>query len=113
MEGIAHGSHQSIDFIVLWNCFVSLEYLYGSLNQVLKSRNSPDSLELIEKYEKLLGIDVGAEEKGVGTGTGKKEGVVAVAVGKGRKTVVLRLSQLVHIRQTVKSCVRTTRLITF
>jgi hypothetical protein len=25
MEGIAHGSHQSIDFIVLWNCFVSLE----------------------------------------------------------------------------------------
>jgi hypothetical protein len=72
MEGIARGSQQSIDFIVLWNCFVSLEYLYGSLNQVLKSRNSPDSPELIEKYEKLLGIDVGAEEKGVGTG--KKEG---------------------------------------
>ena len=73
MEGIARGSQQSIDFIVLWNCFVSLEYLYGSLNQVLKSRNSPDSPELIEKYEKLLGIDMGADvEKG--TGTGKKEG---------------------------------------
>jgi len=71
MEGIARGSHQSIDFIVLWNCFVSLEYLYGSLNEVLKSRNNAG---LIEKYEKLLGIDVGADgEKGV-VGTDKKGG---------------------------------------
>ena len=70
MEGIARGSHQSIDFIVLWNCFVSLEYLYASLSQVLKSRNDA---ELSNKYEKLLGIDVGADaEKSVGTG--KKEG---------------------------------------
>jgi hypothetical protein len=69
MEGIARGSHQSIDFIVLWNCFVSLDYLYASLNQVLKSRNDA---ELSKKYEKLLGIDLGADaEKGVGIG---KEG---------------------------------------
>lgn len=69
MEGIARGSHQSIDFIVLWNCFVSLDYLYASLSQVLKSRNDA---ELSKKYEKLLGIDLGADaEKGVGIG---KEG---------------------------------------
>ena len=39
MEGIAKGSGQSIDFIVLWNCFVSLDYMYASLSQVLESRN--------------------------------------------------------------------------
>ena len=71
MEGIARGSQQSIDFIVLWNCFVSLEYLYGSLNQVLKSRNDA---ELTKKYEKLLGIDVGTDAEKSGGGTGKKEG---------------------------------------
>ena len=39
MEGIAKGSGQSIDFIVMWNCFVSLDYLYASLSQILEARN--------------------------------------------------------------------------
>jgi len=58
MEGIARGSHQSIDFIVLWNCFVSLDYLYISFSQVLKSRNDA---ELSKKYEKLLGGEIGED----------------------------------------------------
>jgi hypothetical protein len=53
MEGIAKGSGQSIDFIVMWNCFVSLDYLYASLSQVLEARNDK---ALNEKYEKLLDI---------------------------------------------------------
>lgn len=53
MEGIAKGSGQNIDFIVMWNCFVSLDYLYASLSQVLEARNDK---ELNEKYEKLLDI---------------------------------------------------------
>lgn len=53
MEGIAKGSGQNIDFIVMWNCFVSLDYLYASLSQVLESRNDK---ALNEKYEKLLDI---------------------------------------------------------
>jgi len=53
MEGIAKGSGQSIDFIILWNCFVSLDYLYASLSQVLEARNDK---ALNEKYEKLLDI---------------------------------------------------------
>ena len=48
LEGIAKGSHQSIDFIVMWNCFVSLDYLYASLSQVLEARNDK---ALNEKYE--------------------------------------------------------------
>ena len=55
MEGIAKGSDQSIDFIVLWNCFVSLDYMYASLSQVLESRNDK---ALNEKYEKLLDIHI-------------------------------------------------------
>ena len=51
MEGIARGSNQSVDFIILWNCYVSLEYLYATLEQVLKSRN--DS-ELSKKYENIF-----------------------------------------------------------
>jgi hypothetical protein len=51
MEGIAKGSGQSIDFIIMWNCFVSLDYLYASLSQVLEARNDK---ALNEKYEKLL-----------------------------------------------------------
>lgn len=53
MEGIAKGSGQNIDFIVMWNCFVSLDYLYASLSQVLEARNDK---ALNEKYEKLLDI---------------------------------------------------------
>ena len=53
MEGIAKGSGQSIDFIVMWNCFVSLDYLYASLSQILEARNDQ---ALNEKYEKLLDI---------------------------------------------------------
>ena len=53
MEGIAKGSGQSIDFIVMWNCFVSLDYLYASLSQILEARNDK---ALNEKYEKLLDI---------------------------------------------------------
>jgi hypothetical protein len=53
MEGIAKGSGQSIDFIIMWNCFVSLDYLYASLSQVLEARNDK---ALNEKYEKLLDI---------------------------------------------------------
>ena len=53
MEGIAKGSGQSIDFIVMWNCFVSLDYLYASLSQVLEARNDK---ALNEKYEKMLDI---------------------------------------------------------
>ncbi len=53
MEGIAKGSGQSINFIILWNCFVSLDYLYASLSQVLEARNDK---ALNEKYEKLLDI---------------------------------------------------------
>lgn len=53
MEGIAKGSGQNIDFIVLWNCFVSLDYLYASLSQILEARNDK---ALNEKYEKLLDI---------------------------------------------------------
>jgi hypothetical protein len=91
IEGIARGSHQSVDFIILWNCFVSLEYLYASLNQVLKSRNNP---ELIEKYEKLLGIDVGADaEKGISTG--KKEG--GSAGGGGWKGAQDRCSSFIAV----------------
>ena len=68
MEGIARGSQQSIDFIVLWNCYVSLEYLYASLNEVLKSH---DNAELIAKYEKILQMgDIGA-------GSGSKKGMSA------------------------------------
>jgi hypothetical protein len=55
MEGIAKGSGQSIDFIAMWNCFVSLDYLYASLSQVLESRNDK---ALNEKYEKLLDIHI-------------------------------------------------------
>ena len=55
MEGIAKGSGQNIDFIVMWNCFVSLDYLYASLSQVLEARNDK---ALNEKYEKLLDINV-------------------------------------------------------
>jgi len=55
LEGIAKGSHQSIDFIIMWNCFVSLDYLYASLSQVLESRNDK---ALNEKYEKLMDINV-------------------------------------------------------
>ena len=47
LEGIAKGSNQSIDFIVMWNCFVSLDYLYASLSQVLEARNDK---ALNEKY---------------------------------------------------------------
>jgi len=53
MEGIAKGSGQNIDFIVMWNCFVSLDYLYASLSQVLEARNDK---ALNEKYEKLLDL---------------------------------------------------------
>ena len=53
MEGIAKGSGQNIDFIVMWNCFVSLDYLYASLSQILEARNDK---ALNEKYEKLLDI---------------------------------------------------------
>lgn len=53
MEGIAKGSGQTIDFIVMWNCFVSLDYLYASLSQILEARNDK---ALNEKYEKLLDI---------------------------------------------------------
>ena len=53
MEGIAKGSAQNIDFIIMWNCFVSLDYLYASLSQVLEARNDK---ALNEKYEKLLDI---------------------------------------------------------
>ena len=68
MEGIARGSQQSIDFIVLWNCYVSLEYLYASLSEVLKSH---DNAELIAKYEKILQMgDIGA-------GSGSKKGINA------------------------------------
>lgn len=55
LEGIAKGSNQSIDFIVMWNCFVSLDYLYASLSQVLEARNDK---ELNDKYEKLMDINV-------------------------------------------------------
>ena len=51
LEGIAKGSHQSIDFIVMWNCFVSLDSLYPFILQVLEARNDQ---ELNKKYEKLL-----------------------------------------------------------
>jgi hypothetical protein len=57
LEGIAKGSNQSIDFIVMWNCFVSLDYLYASLSQVLEARNDK---ALNEKYEKLMDINVDA-----------------------------------------------------
>jgi hypothetical protein len=57
IEGIAKGSNQSIDFIVMWNCFVSLDYLYASLSQVLEARNDK---ALNEKYEKLMDINVDA-----------------------------------------------------
>lgn len=57
IEGIAKGSNQSIDFIVMWNCFVSLDYLYTSLSQVLEARNDK---ALNEKYEKLMDINVEA-----------------------------------------------------
>ena len=57
IEGIAKGSNQSIDFIVMWNCFVSLDYLYTSLSQVLEARNDK---ALNEKYEKLMDINVDA-----------------------------------------------------
>ena len=68
MEGIARGSQQSIDFIVLWNCYVSLEYLYASLSEVLKSH---DNAELIAKYEKILQMgDIGAS-------SGSKKGMSA------------------------------------
>ena len=70
MEGIARGSQQSIDFIVLWNCFVSLDYLYGSLSQVLKSRNDA---ALTTKYEKLLEMDLGASS-GSKKGMSSREG---------------------------------------
>jgi hypothetical protein len=53
MEGIAKGSGQNVDFIVMWNCFVSLDYLYASLSQILEARNDK---ALNEKYEKLLDI---------------------------------------------------------
>jgi len=68
MEGIARGSQQSIDFIVLWNCYMSLEYLYASLDEVLKSH---DNAELIAKYEKILHMD------DIGTGSGSKKGMSA------------------------------------
>ena len=55
MEGIAKGSGQNVDFIVMWNCFVSLDYLYASLSQILESRNDK---ALNEKYEKLLDIHI-------------------------------------------------------
>jgi hypothetical protein len=55
IEGIAKGSEQSIDFIILWNCFVSLDYLYTSLSQILEARNDKT---LNDKYEKLLEINV-------------------------------------------------------
>ena len=55
IEGIAKGSGQSADFIVMWNCFVSLDYLYASLSQVLEDRNDK---ALNEKYEKLLDIRI-------------------------------------------------------
>ena len=55
LEGIAKGSRQSLDFIVMWNCFVSLDYLYASLSQVLEARNDK---ALNEKYEKLMDINV-------------------------------------------------------
>jgi hypothetical protein len=57
LEGIAKGSNQSIDFIVMWNCFVSLDYLYASLSLVLEARNDK---ALNEKYEKLMDINVDA-----------------------------------------------------
>lgn len=49
MEGIAKGSQTSIEDIVFWNCYVSLDSVLGGLDQVLS--NNP---LLGEKYKQLF-----------------------------------------------------------
>ncbi len=91
MEGIAKGSAQNIDFIIMWNCFVSLDYLYASLSQVLETRN--DKI-LNDKYEKLLDIHLeGLKSWSYGSSQlSKVSGEGGDGSGSGGKNKVIRKS---------------------
>ena len=66
MRGIADGAKQSLSRIVFWNCFVSFDYLFSHLSDVL---NEPHNAHLKSKpmYADFL-------ESGNKTATGAREG---------------------------------------
>ena len=55
MEGIAKGSGRSIDEIIMWNCFVSIDSLIGFLSSLIKSNP-----KLNEKYGELFSSESGS-----------------------------------------------------
>jgi len=70
MEGIAKGSGQSINDIILWNCFVSIDSFVGSLPSLIKNNT-----KLNEKYGELFSDESGSSSgHGEGGGGGRWQG---------------------------------------
>lgn len=66
MEGIARGSGLTVNSIIMWNCFVSIDSMMGSLPSLIKANPT-----LNEKYGKLF-IDDNGGSIGHGEGGGRK-----------------------------------------
>ena len=83
MEGIAKGAEQSVNDIILWNCYVSIDSFIGSIGMLIK-----DNATLSEKYGNL---QLSATPAQHGEGGGQKDRCTGfIAVGsytKGGKIV--------------------------
>ena len=73
----ANGTHVSLDDIIMWNCYVSIDYLMGSISTLL-----PTNEKLYKKYGHLFPEGAGSSASSAEGGRGAKDHCTAfMAVG--------------------------------